>query len=419
MRKMKDSGIEWIGEIPEGWEVRRIKYCADSPVVKVGESNTTLKYIGLENIVSGNGRFIDTDSEYDKSQALLFQANDILWGKLRPYLAKVFHAIEEGCCSSEFCILRINNNYSARYFWNLLISPGFVDTVNQSTYGSKMPRANESYIRGIYIPLPPLTEQERIADYLDEKCGRIDAAIEKQKQVIEKLQEYKRSLITQTVTKGLNPKAKMKDSGIEWIGEIPEDWEKVRIKNVFTLRNERSFLPLNQVNLISLYTDKGVLQHSDLDETNTASGNKASNADGYKKVFYNDIIVNIILCWMGAIGRSQYEGVTSPAYDVYKPSDSIECRYYHYFFRTPGFNGDCYKNGRGIMAMRWRTYSTEFMAISIPLPPLSEQRQIADYLDERCASIDSVIAKKSALIEKLTEYKKSLIYETVTGKREI
>ena len=208
----------------------------------------------------------------------------------------------------------------------------------------------------------------------------------------------------------------MKDSGIEWIGEIPADWDVTRIKFLFELRNERNFLPLEEVNLISLYTDKGVIQHDDLEKT---TGNKASNADGYKIVCKNDIVVNIILCWMGAIGRSAYEGVTSPAYDVYIPNADVDSRFYHHYFRTTGFNGDCYKRGKGIMAMRWRTYAEQFRDIKVVHPSMEEQQEILRYLDEKCSAIDTLIAKKEQLLSELETYKKSLIYEYVTGKREV
>lgn len=203
----------------------------------------------------------------------------------------------------------------------------------------------------------------------------------------------------------------MKDSGVEWLGEIPKHWQKRRIKTLFTLRSEKNYLPLNQVNLISLYTEKGVIQHDDLEDT---TGNKASNADGYKKVYENDIIVNIILCWMGAIGRSAYTGVTSPAYDVYIPSKFVNSEFYHYYFRTPGFSGECYKRGRGIMAMRWRTYSDEFRSIEVVFPPLSEQTAIASYLDKKCAAIDEIIAEAKATIDEYKSWKASVIFEAVT-----
>ena len=208
----------------------------------------------------------------------------------------------------------------------------------------------------------------------------------------------------------------MKDSGIEWIGEIPCAWNVQRIKTIFSLRDEKNYLPLEEVNLISLYTELGVVQHSDLEET---TGNKASSAEGYKKVYENDIIVNIILCWMGAIGRSAYSGVTSPAYDIYVPSKAIDCRFYHHYFRTKGFSGDCYKRGKGIMAMRWRTYSDQFRDIKVVVPSIEEQREILIYLDEKTQAIDLLIEKKKKLLVELESYKKAFIYEYVTGKKEV
>lgn len=259
-------------------------------------------------------------------------------------------------------------------------------------------------------------EQQRIASFLDRKCAEIDAVIEKTKATIEEYKKLKQSVITEAVTKGICGDRPMKDSGIEWIGEIPAEWDVVRIKTLFDYRNERNDKPLEEVNLISLYTDLGVVQHCDLEAT---TGNKASNADGYKLVYEDDIVVNIILCWMGAIGRSAYTGVTSPAYDVYSPKEGTNTKFYHHLFRTQGFNGDCYKVGRGIMAMRWRTYSDQFRAIKVVAPPQEEQQDIVDYLDKKCAEIDTLIAKKTALLEEMESYKKSVIYEYVTGKKEV
>ena len=207
----------------------------------------------------------------------------------------------------------------------------------------------------------------------------------------------------------------MKQSGIDWIGEIPDDWKTRQIRYLFSLRDERNYKPLSEVNLISVYTDKGVLQHSDIEQT---TGNKAQNADGYKLVYKNDLVVNIILCWMGALGISDFDGVTSPAYDVYAPKDlnTILPKYYHYLFRTPQFNGKCYTEGRGIMQMRWRTYSSEFKSIKVPLPPKATQQRIAEYLDSKCAQIDSIIEESKKSIEEYKAWKQSVIFEAVTGK---
>ena len=204
----------------------------------------------------------------------------------------------------------------------------------------------------------------------------------------------------------------------DWFDKCPSNWEYEQIRYLYELRDERNFKPLSEVNLISLYTDQGVIQHADIEKT---SGNKAITADGYKKVYPEDIVVNIILCWMGAMGRSEYQGVTSPAYDVYKPigGSKVCSRYYHYLFRTDRFSKKCYTVGRGIMMMRWRTYSSQFRAIKVPVPPYNEQIEIANYLDKRISHMEELINAKQSLIEDLEAYKKSLIYEVVTGKRKV
>ena len=415
MREMKDSGIEWIGAIPTTWHTQKMKYISNFIQNKYSSDYGLLPYIGLENIASWSGSFISTNSQYDREQSLICEPEDILFGKLRPYLAKVYMNDRLCCCSNEFAVIRVNGQ-NKRYIWYQLLSHGFIFEIDRSTYGTKMPRANAEFIRNVFVALPSEIEQQKIANYLDKMCAEIDAVLEKTRASIEEYKKLKQAVITQAVTKGIRGDRPMKDSGIEWIGEIPVEWSVVRIKNLFDYRNERNYKPLDEVNLISLYTDKGVVQHSDLEET---TGNKASNADGYKLVYKNDIVVNIILCWMGAIGRSAYYGVTSPAYDVYSPKQGINSKFYHYLFRTNGFNGDCYKVGRGIMAMRWRTYSDQFRAIKVVFPPQSEQEEIINYLDEKCAGIDALIAKKQQYLTEIENYKKSLIYEYVTGKKEV
>lgn len=195
-----------------------------------------------------------------------------------------------------------------------------------------------------------------------------------------------------------------------WFGTIPATWETHRIKRLFVLRDKRNFLPLEQVNLISLYSNVGVRQHCDIEHT---TGNRARNADGYKVVHKDDIIVNILLCWMGAIGRSNYDGVTSPAYDVYMPRTNINSQYYHYLFRTKAFSGECYKVGKGIMAMRWRTYSPQFMNINVPVPPRAEQDQIVRFLDWKVSEINKLIGIRRKEIQELEKLKAEIINSAI------
>lgn len=396
---MKDSGIEWIGEIPEGWEIAKAKYFID---ISHGSDPKTQGFIPVYG--SGSESF-KTCGEYKEGPAVLIGRKGATL-HIPHYIEGKYWNVDTAfdVKSKSHCILKFYYYLAACFDYKYYISQTTLPGMTQSNYYN------------MFLPVPSLSKQFQIATYLDAHGAAFDFLISKVRSSIEEYKKLKQAVITQAVTKGVRGEREMKDSGVEWIGEIPVEWSVQRIKTIFSIRNERNFLPLEQVNLISLYTDKGVIQHCDIEKT---TGNKASNADGYKKVCPNDMIVNIILCWMGAIGRSDYAGVTSPAYDVYVPSPEIECRFYHYYFRTLGFSGDCYKNGRGIMAMRWRTYSDQFQSIKVVVPPLEEQKEIVDYLDAKCAEIDKLIAKKEQLVKELESYKKSLIYEVVTGKREV
>ena len=424
MRKMKDSGIAWIGEIPEGWGIHKIKHhfsivsgaTPKSEVPEFWDGNipwiTPADYKTQDRYVAG-GRKSLTKAGYDSCGTTLVPSGSIVFSKRAPVgtvaISKNELCTNQGCLS---CVAKDNSDCVFYYFAMSAFTPEF----ELVSTGTTFKEISADVFANFPMPTPSIDVQHMIASFLDTQCAHIDAVIEKTQASIEEYKKLKQAVITQAVTKGIRPNRAMKDSGIEWIGDVPEEWSVRRIKTIFTLRDERNYLPLEEVNLISLYTDLGVVQHCDLEKT---TGNKASNADGYKKVYPNDIIVNIILCWMGAIGRCDYTGVTSPAYDIYVPSDEIECRFYHHYFRTRGFSGDCYKRGKGIMAMRWRTYSDQFMDIKVVVPPITEQKIILKYLDDKCTELDRLISKKETLLSELESYKKSLIYEYVTGKKEV
>lgn len=378
MREMKDSGIEWIGKIPKEWSIVKFK-CLHNGLntgeaidKEYWESDAGLNAFytaGLTPIRTGYSNF-PTWKE-TRENDLLLARNGTPYVYLPVSKAYYTDHIIRAAMSS------LVNRRFIRYCLQQSIASIAVDSVSIPTWSATL-------WNNQILTWPSVIEQERIAAFLDAECAEIDAVLEKTRASIEEYKKLKQAVITQAVTKGIRGDRPMKDSGIEWIGDIPAEWDVVRIKNLFDYRNERNFKPLEEVNLISLYTDKGVVQHCDLDET---TGNKASNADGYKLVYENDIVVNIILCWMGAIGRSAYFGVTSPAYDVYSPKQKTNSKFYHYLFRTNGFSGDCYKVGRGIMAMRWRTYSDQFRAIKVVSPPQSEQEEIVEYLDKNARAL--------------------------------
>lgn len=414
MREMKDSGIEWIGAIPQDWQLSKIGNLYTQRNEKVSDKDYQPLSVTMQGILPQLATAAKTD---DGDNRKLVRVGDFAINSRSDRRGSCGISPLDGSVSLINIILTPRTAMHPGYYNWLFHTTLFADEFYKWGHGivADLWTTRWQEMKSITVPVPEYAEQEHIAAFLDAECAEIDAVLEKTRASIEEYKKLKQAVITQAVTKGVRGDRPMKDSGIEWIGDIPAEWDVVRIKNLFDYRNERNFKPLEEVNLISLYTDKGVVQHCDLDET---TGNKASNADGYKLVYENDIVVNIILCWMGAIGRSAYFGVTSPAYDVYSPKQKTNSKFYHYLFRTNGFSGDCYKVGRGIMAMRWRTYSDQFRAIKVVSPPQSEQEEIVEYLDEKCEGIDDLIAKKQQYLTEIENYKKSLIYEYVTGKKE-
>jgi type I restriction enzyme S subunit len=422
MREMKDSGVVWLGNIPETWDLVQLgSLFSEHKNKNTGMQSNNLLSLSYGNIIrkdinTSDGLLPESFEGYNviDDGDIILRLTD-LQNDQKSLRVGLSH--EKGIVTSAYVTLRKRNPaMNSQFFYYLIHSYD----VRKGFYGmgaGVRQGLNFAGVRKIMLTLPSVDEQTAIAAFLGKKITQVDNLIANVQAQIEKLKAYKQSLITEVVTKGLDPTVPMKDSGVEWIGEIPAHWEVTRIKNLFELRNERNDeADLSKVNLISLYTDLGVVQHSDIVET---TGNRAITAEGYKFVYKNDIVVNIILCWMGAVGMSRYDGVTSPAYDIYRPLADTNSEYYHYLFRTNRFNGECYRYGRGIMMMRWRTYSTEFRAINIPCPPAKEQKQIVAYLKEKCTQIDQLIAIKQAKIEKLEQYKRSLIYEYVTGKKEV
>lgn len=226
--QMKPSGIDWIGDIPDEWDITKVRFVTKLRSEQ-GFYNSDDKYIGLENISSYTGEYISTESEYDAGIYDLYKTGDLLFSKLRPYLAKALIADDCGFCTGELAVIKEYNG-DIRYLFYYMLSDGFLKMVDASTYGAKMPRASWDYIKNLQIPVIGKAEQQAIADFLDKECGQIDSIAADLEKQIALLQQYKKSLITETVTKGLDKSVPMKDSGVEWIGKIPEHWQKTRIK---------------------------------------------------------------------------------------------------------------------------------------------------------------------------------------------
>ena len=405
--KYKDSGIEWIGEIPDSWNNVRLRFLCN---IQTGNKDTVDKNEYGEYPFYVRSPIIERIDTYSFDGEAILTAGDGVGA------GKVFHYVN-GKFDYHQRVYNLHNfNKICAKFLFYYLKENFYKEIEQSNAKSTVDSIRLPMLLDFPIVFAKdLKEQEAIAGYLDRKCGAIDETIEKQKSVIEKLKEYKQSIITKAVTKGLDKSAPMKDSGIEWIGQIPQHWDTCKIKHKFYLSSEINYDPT--ATLLSLFTHIGVRPRTEMED----KGNKAQTVIGYSLVKNGDIIVNKLLAWMGAIGLSDYNGATSPDYDIYRLRNVTDnnAKYYHYLFRSNNFKDECYKYGRGIMLMRLRTYPEEFLNIFIPNITKAQQNDIVEFLDKKCSEIDKTIEDKEKLIEKLVEYKKSLIYECVTGKRKV
>lgn len=243
----KESGVQWLGEVPGHWEVKRLKMAAHLNDRKVeADEENPVPYIGMENIESWTGKLLSIDPDIVPSGvANRFTAKNILFGKLRPYLAKACNPDFDGLCSTELLVIE-SEDFDRRAVLYWILADGFIKLVDSSTYGSKMPRANWDFIGNCLLPVPPLPEQTAIADFLDRETGRIDTLVAKKRRLIALLGEKRTALISRTVTRGLpadaarefglEPHTRFKDSGIEWLGEVPEGWGVIRLGRCLELQ---------------------------------------------------------------------------------------------------------------------------------------------------------------------------------------
>lgn len=265
-----------------------------------------------------------------------------------------------------------------------------------------------------YILDAPIATQNKIAEFLDSKCAQIYALIANVQAQIEKLKAYKQSAITEVVTKGLDPTVPMKDSGVEWIGKIPAHWEIKRGKALFMETEARSIDGSEELLTVSQYT--GITPRSQKNVTMF----EALSLEGYKICEIGDIAANTMWLWAGAIGVSEYRGVISPSYNVYRQrGDNFVPQYLDHLLRAPMLVQEYASLSTGIRASRLRLYPKDFFNIMFPVPPIEEQQSMLDALSSKFSTVDRLIAIKQAKIEKLEQYKRSLINEYVSGKREV
>ena len=402
----KDSGVQWLGEIPGHWGTRRAKYL----LKLLTESTKRTRKIGLENIESNTGKLILTESIFD-GDGVDFDCGDILYGKLRPYLNKVWLAEFEGNAVGDFYVYRAINDYLNSFAKYLLLSSCFVGISNASTYGAKMPRVSSQFIHSLHFPVPPLSEQRSIVSYLDAKCGMIDEWVSKKQKEVEHLQELKQRVIADAVTRGLNPHVKMKQTVIPWLPEVPEHWDVLRLKSLFDQRSE-SYNPDETLQVLSLLKDIGVIPY---DEKGSIGNKSKEDYSQYKVTRKGDIVMNSMNVIIGSVDITSYDGYISPAYYALCAKDGICTEYYNYIFHLKSVQKTMRSLANGILEIRLRISTTNLFGMYYPVPPLSEQKQIVAHITYKTSKIDKLIANITKEIERIKEYKQRLISDVVTG----
>lgn len=437
MRQMKDSGIEWIGEIPQTWGTLRLKYCLIANdggvwgIDPIDESEAKIVLRSTEQTIDGQWCISDPATRNLTGINLLryrIKPHDLLITKSsgsslhigKTTIADSNFKENELYYSNFLQRLRVDDTKLVpRMAWYLLnasfIRAQFVYLQNST---SGLGNINSSNIDELVIPKCPLAEQERIAEFLDAKCAEVDALAGEIKEQIATLEEYKRSVITEAVTKGLDTSVPMKDSGIEWMGEIPQAWDVRKGKYLFAQRNERG----NNVKLqlLSPTQNYGVIPQDEYERLSGMSAvklNENINLKALKTIHKGDYCISL-RSFQGGFEYSMNEGVISPAYQVFYPTVKISGGYYKYLFKDKGFISVI--NSYAMSLRDGKNISFEqFGNTVIPVPPLAEQERIAEFLDAKCAEVDALIAEKQNQLSTLEEYKKSVIFEYVTGKKEV
>ena len=405
---MKDSGVEWVGEIPADWEIVRFKYlhnglntgeAIDKEYWTENETDFVFYTAGMNPIRTNYNDF--PLWKFTDSSNLLLSRNGT------PY---VYFPYGNACYTDHVIRAKIkvseNRNFIGYALQQSILSV-IVTSVSLATWSASL--WNEQI-----IPYPPLSEQNAIANFLDKKCAEIDKLTADIKTQIEVLENYKHSIITETVTKGLNPNVEMKDSGVEWVGEIPADWEIHPVYYYFGERKHKNTFG-KESNLLSLSYGKIIRK-----DINTNDGLLPESFNSYNIVEAEDIIIRPTDLQNDKrslrTGLATERGIITSAYIALMPIKSVNTAYYHYLLHAFDVMKVFYNMGSGV---RQGLNFPEFSKLMLFEPSLEEQNVIVNFLDDKCAEIDKIIADKNEQLAALEEYKKSLIYEYVTGKKSV
>ena len=417
----KPSGVEWLGEVPEHWEVLPLKRrsrlltekteCRDNP-------------IALENIEGWTGRLVETDSEF-LGEGVAFEPGDILFGKLRPYLAKVYLAAKGGQAVGDFHVIHPFDSLHPRFLQFLLLTKEMIDLVNGSTFGAKMPRASWDFLASLHLSIPPLDEQSVIATFLDHETAKIDTLIAEQQRLIELLQEKRQAVISHAVTKGLNPHAPMKDSGVEWLGEVPEHWTVIPLR--LAARIESGHTPSRSHN--EYWIEKDCVHHwftlGDVWQIRDGKAEyvyetqeKVSQA-GLDNSAARMLPANtVILSRTASVGFSGILGVpmaTTQDFVNWVCGPKIVPEFLLFVFRAMSKEFERLKYG----STHNTIYMPDIFSFRAPLPSLIEQGEIVSNVRESLRRLDGSFDDLLRSKELLQERRSALISAAVTGQIDV
>lgn len=406
-RTMKNSGIDWIGEIPEDWKLPKVKQ-----LFSIGRGRV-ISQLDLEDTgypvyssQTKNNGCLGYISTYD------FDRSQLTWTTDGANAGTVFLREGKHNCTNVCGTLTPKNNENSLLYLKYALEYIAIYHKRADINGFKIMNNEMAEIK---VTLPSMPEQQKIADFLDEKCKHIDAVLEKTRASIDEYKQLKQSVITKAVTKGIRPNRPMKDSGNLWFGTIPSDWKMYKTKYLFSIKKD---IAGKEGYTILSITQRGIVPK----DISKNEGQLADNYSNYQLVSKGDFAMNHMDLLTGWIDISKYDGVTSPDYRVFvlDRKDLCDCSFYLYLMQMCYFNKIFYGLGQGVSNLgRWRLQADKFLNFRLPVPSLPEQYEIVTYLDTKCSEIDRLITKKEQLIEELETYKKSLIYEYVTGKKEV
>jgi len=416
----RESGVEWLGVIPKDWDLVRLKFAAELSGDKIN-AGTDEKYVGLENIESGNGVYLEKEAVTPEGQSSSFANGDVLFGKLRPYLAKSWLANFSGICSSEFLVLK-SKKVSSRFLNYYTLTTEFINQVDSSTYGSKMPRASWDFIGLLAVPVP-VDESEAIANFLDHETAKIDRLIAKQQQLIQLLKEKRQAVISHAVTKGLNPNAPMRDSGVEWLGEVPEGWDiravsklSNKITNGYVGPTRDILFPEGVPYVQATHIKKGSVNFDGayfVSQSWSAAHSKSILVQG-------DVLIVQTGAGTGDIGLvSENEvGFNCHALIIVQPTpDIISGKYLAMVFQSQFGYSVLYSIRTG--GMHPHLNCGEVQCVKLPVPPKVEQSEIINHINQKLLKFDTLIERQLEAIQLMQERRTALISAAVTGKIDV